>query len=145
MRAPTSVDSIKSSIYTTKSPIPMATPISVNVHLITPLPTVTTTATVTVTENLRPPTSPASRTSIETWIETTQAAQATTSLVSTGNPLKRKRRSPSAASHQSDSSLTIQPSGKEPAHQPGSSIGSPVASMPDDALAFQVALSYAPP
>ena len=101
-----------------------------------PFPTVTNAAD---NKDPSPLTSPGSRTSIETWIQTTQAAQVPTSLTSTGNPLKRKRASHSTASHESDSGHTVQTSNKEPEYQPGSSIDSSMASMPDDALTFQVA------
>ena len=114
----------------------MSEPVLQHTHLLSPFPTVTT--TTTDNENLRPITSPGSRTSIETWIQTTQAAQIPTSLSSTGNPLKRKRTSHSTASQQSDSSPTVQTSNKEPACQPGSPIESSMASMPNDALALQV-------
>ena len=114
----------------------MSMPAHPHTHLLSPFPTVTTTATNN--EKPRSLTSPGSHTSIETWIETTQAAQVPTCLVPTGNPLKRKRASHSTASHESYSSHTVHTSNKEPAYQPGSSVELSIASMPDDALTFQV-------
>ena len=106
-------------------------PIPMNAHLSSPLPTVLPTVSTTATSITRTadqPVSSASSASIEIWIESTRAAQ----LTSTTNSRKRKREASPAALNQPQSYNNVVMDSL------GCSSGAGKDTTPADALAFQV-------